>query len=44
MPKNPNAVALGKLAKGRPKRFSKAELARRKSRMLALNARRKESR
>jgi len=31
--KNPSAVALGKLAKGRPKNYSQAELKRRKERL-----------
>lgn len=35
--KNPIAVALGKLAKGKPKNFTKAELRRRKVRMEQLN-------
>jgi hypothetical protein len=33
MKKNPHAQALGRLAKGKPKRFSKAEIARRKKRL-----------
>ena len=39
--KNPAAVALGKLAKGHPKHFSQAELARRRDRMLEINKARK---
>jgi hypothetical protein len=31
--KNPLAVALGRLAKGKPKKFSKAEIAKRKARL-----------
>jgi RNase H-fold protein (predicted Holliday junction resolvase) len=36
--KNPAAVALGRLAKGIPKNFSRAELARRKKMMEGINA------
>jgi len=39
--KNPHAVALGRMARGRPKRFSAAELERRRKRMRLLNARRR---
>lgn len=40
--KNPAAVALGKMAKGVPKNFSRAELARRKKLMDAINKKRRE--
>lgn len=40
-PKNPAAVALGKLAAGKPKRFSRAERERRRQRMIAMNEQRK---
>jgi hypothetical protein len=33
--KNPAAVALGKLAKGKPKKFSKAEIKRRTELLIA---------
>jgi hypothetical protein len=39
--KNPAAQSLAALAKGKPKRFSKAELQRRRKRMQALNAKRR---
>ena len=39
--KNPGAVALGVLAAGAPKRYSQAELKRRRARMKELNRRRK---
>lgn len=35
------AQALGRLARGKPKNYSRAELARRRARMIALNQRRK---
>jgi hypothetical protein len=34
--KNPHAAALGRLARGKPKNFSKAELQRRRIRMKAM--------
>lgn len=40
--KNPAAVALGRMAKGKPKSYSKAERTRRKRLMDAINKRRKE--
>lgn len=40
-PKNPSAVALGKLGKGHPKRFSPEERERRAERMKQINANRK---
>lgn len=40
--KNPAAVALGKMAKGVPKNFSRAERARRKKLMEAMNKKRRE--
>ena len=40
--KNPAAVALGKMAKGVPKNFSRAELARRRKMMEAINKSRRE--
>ncbi len=39
--KNPAAVALGRLAAGRPKNFSQAERARRRHQMQQINARRR---
>lgn len=33
--KNPHAIALGKLAAGKPKKYSKAELAKRTRRIIA---------
>lgn len=41
MPKNPAAVALGKMGKGVPKNFSQAELQRRRLLMKKINAARK---
>lgn len=38
--KNKNASELGKLAKGKPKKFSKAELEKRRVRMAVINERR----
>lgn len=40
-PKNPHAVALGRMAKSVPKNFSKAERKRRSQRMKALRQRAK---
>jgi hypothetical protein len=40
--KNPAAVALGKMAKGVPKNFSRAERARRRQLMAAINQKRAE--
>lgn len=40
--KNPAAVALGKMAKSVPKNFSRAERARRKTLMDAINKKRRE--
>jgi len=39
--KNPNAVALGRLARGHSKNFSPAERMRRRALMVKLNERRK---
>jgi hypothetical protein len=36
-PKNPIAVALGKLAKGKPKNFTRKEIGRRRRRMIEMN-------
>jgi hypothetical protein len=41
MKPNPAAVALGKLGKGHPKNFSKAELARRTKRLADARAKQK---
>jgi hypothetical protein len=40
--KNPAAQSLAALAKGKPKRFSKAERERRRQQMKAINNRRKQ--
>lgn len=39
--KNPHASALGKLAAGKPKKYSKAEIAKRTKRILAVGRGRK---
>lgn len=39
--KNPAAVALGRMARGVPKQFTRAELARRRERMRKMNEARK---
>ena len=41
--KNPHAVAMGKLAAGKSKRFSAAEIARRTARIQKYNAERKKA-
>jgi hypothetical protein len=41
MTKNPHARALGKLARGVPKRFSPAEIQRRRERMEKINERKR---
>lgn len=43
MNKNPAAVALGKLAKGKPKNFSADDLERRRKLMNKLNRKRKQT-
>ena len=40
--KNPAAVALGRLGAGRPKKYTRAELARRRVQMVALNVKREQ--
>lgn len=42
-PDNPAAVALGKLAKGKPKHFSAAEIERRTKILQKINAKRKKA-